>query len=66
MKLLAGEIRRIRANALLEKKFSPDTRLEVTKKDLEDFKKNLLHTLQTKKHAKNLLLLLVETEKVEA
>lgn len=65
MKLLPQEIKRIRANALLVKKVSPDTKLEVTKRDLGDWNKEVLATLQRKKQIKNMLLVLVETDKEE-
>ena len=62
MKLLPQEIRRIRQNALLEQKVSPDTKLEVTKKDLEDFKKEVLTTLQRNKRIKSALVEVLEIE----
>lgn len=62
MKLLPQEIRRIRANALLEKKVSADTKLEVIKKDLEDFKKEVLTTLQRNKRIKTALVVALEIE----
>lgn len=65
MKLLPQEIKRLRQHALLVKKFSPDTKLEVTKKDLGDLTKDVLATLQYKKQIKNALLVLVETDKEE-
>jgi len=65
MKLLPQEIRRIRQNALLEKKVSPDTKLSVTKRDLGDWNKEVLATLQRKKQSKNMLLVLVEIDKEE-
>jgi len=63
MKLLPHEQKRLRQHAILVKKVSPDTKLEVTKKDLGDFTKDVLATLQTKKQAKNMMLVLVETDK---
>lgn len=63
MKLLPQEIKRLRQHALLVKKFSPDTKLEVTKKDLNEFTKDVLATLQTKKSIKNMMLVCVETDK---
>jgi hypothetical protein len=65
MKLQSHEVKRLRANAILLKKVSPDTKLEATKRDLGDFTKEVLATLQTKKQAKNMLLVLVETDKEE-
>lgn len=65
MKLPSHEVKPLRAKALLLKQVSPDTKLEVTKKDLGDFTKQVLTTLQTKKQIKNMLLVLVETDKEE-
>jgi hypothetical protein len=65
MKLLPQEIKRIRHHALLVKQVSPDTKLEVTKKDLGDFTKDVLATIQTKKQIKHMMLVLVETDKEE-
>ena len=65
MKLQPHALKRLKSNALLVKQVSPDTKLEVTKKDLGDFTKQVLTTLQTKKQIKNMLLVLVETDKEE-
>ena len=65
MKLLSHEVKRLRQHAILLKKVSPDTKLEVTKRDLGDFTKEVLATLQYKKQIKNALLVLVETDKEE-
>ena len=65
MKLLSHEVKRLRQHAILLKKVSPDTRLEITKKDLNEFTKDVLATLQYKKQIKNLMLVLVETDKEE-
>lgn len=65
MRLLPHELKRLRQHAILVKKVSPDTRLEVTKRDLGDFTKEVLTTLQYKKQIKNLMLVLVETDKEE-
>ena len=63
MKLLPHELKRLRANALLVKKVSPGTRFEITRRDLGDFTKDVLATLQTKKQVKNMMLVCVETDK---
>lgn len=65
MKLHTHEVKRLRQTAILLKKFSPDTKLDVTKRDLVDISKDVLHTLQYKKQFKNMLLVLVETPKEE-
>lgn len=62
MKLQPQEIKRLRANAILVKQVSPDTKLDATKRDLGDFTKQVLTTLQTKKQIKNMLLVLVEID----
>lgn len=63
MKLLSHEVKRLKANAILLKQVSPDTKLEVTRRVLGDWSKDVLHTLQYKKQFKNMLLVLVETDK---
>jgi hypothetical protein len=63
MKLQSHEVKRLKANALLLKQVSPNTKLEVTKKDLGDWTNQVLATLQRKKQIKNMLLVLVETDK---
>ena len=65
MKLQSHEVKRLCTNALLLKQISPDTKLEVTKKDLGDWNKEVLATLQRKKQIKNMLLVLVEIDKEE-
>ena len=65
MKLPSHDLKRLKANALLVKQVSPDTKLEVTKRDLGDWTKDVLATLQRKKQIKNMLLVLVETDKEE-
>jgi len=62
MKLQSHEVKRLRANAILLKKVSPDTKLEVTKRDLGDFTKEVLATIQYKKSIKSMLLVLVDAE----
>ena len=63
MKLQSHEVKRLRTNAILLKQVSPDTKLEITKKDLGDWTNQVLATLQRKKQIKNMLLVLVETDK---
>ncbi len=66
MKLLPQEIRRIRANALLVKKVSPDTQNVILKKDLNEFTKDVLTTLQRNKRVKNAIVVVLEIDKEEA
>lgn len=63
MRLMPHELKRLRQHATLLKKISTDTKLDVTKKALGEFQKDVLATLQYKKQIKNLLLVLVETDK---
>lgn len=63
MKLLPQEIRRIRANALLVKKVSPDTQNVILKKDLNEFTKDVLTTLQRNKRVKNAIVVVLEIDK---
>ena len=62
MKLQSHEVNRLRQAAILQKKFSHDTKLEVAKRDLADLSKDVLHTLQHKKQFKNMLLVCVEVD----
>lgn len=63
MRLLPQEIRRIRANALLVKKVSPDTQNVILKKDLNEFTKDVLTTLQRNKRVKNAIVVVLEIDK---
>ena len=62
MKLQPHDLKRLKSNALLLKQISSDAKLEVTKKDLGDWNKEVLATLQRKKQIKNMLLVLVEID----
>jgi len=63
MRLQNHEVKKLRQSAILLKQVSPDTKLDVTKRDLSAWSKDVLHTLQYKKQFKNMLLVLVETDK---
>lgn len=63
MKPLPQELKRLRQLALVQKRISPDTKIEVTKKDLADFIKEVQSTVQNKK--KHLFIVCVETDKGE-
>jgi hypothetical protein len=65
MKLLPQEVKRLKANAILVKQVSPDTKLEITKRNLGDWNKDVLATLHRKKRIQNMLLVLVETGEEE-
>lgn len=62
MKLLPQEIRRIRSNALLELKVSPDTKTAILTKDLNAFTKDVQVLLQRTKRIKHALVVVMETE----
>ena len=63
MKLSPTEQTAIDRKALLTVNVSPDTRPEVTRRELADFTKELQKILTIKRHLKHLRLVLVETEK---
>lgn len=63
MKPLPQELKRIHQLSLVHTKVSPDTKAEVTRKDLEHFTKEVQTTLRTKR--KNLVLVCLEVEKGE-
>ena len=65
MKLLSHEIKRLRTNALLVKKVSPDTKTLVLKNHLNEFAKEVFDLLQRKKQIKNALVVLVESDQEE-
>lgn len=62
MKLLPQEIRRIRANSLLETKFSTSTQQVILRKETNDFARNLFTTLQRNKRIKNAVVVVLEGE----
>ena len=63
MKLLPHEQKRLQQNAALTLRLSPDTRPEVTKKNLLDFTQDIGNTLRKKRQVKHWILALVETDK---
>ncbi len=64
MKLSPTEESAIRRKAILSINVSAQTKAEVTKKELTDFIKEILKMLTVKRQLKNVLLVLVEIEKV--
>ena len=62
MRLLPQEMRRIRQNALLEQKVSPDLQPAILTKTLNAFTKNLVTTLQRNKRIKNAIVVVLEAE----
>ena len=62
-KLLPQEQRRLREHAALTLSLSPDTRPEILRKDISEFSKHLLNTIQRKRDVKHWqLVLVVDTE----
>jgi len=62
MKLMAHELKRLRQYAILTLGLSPDNKMEVTKKDIAEFTKEVLHIIQRKRQIKNVMLALVESD----
>jgi hypothetical protein len=61
--LMPQEQRRLREHAALTLSLSPDTRPEVLRKDIAEFSKHLLSTIQQKRNIKRWqLVLVVDTE----
>ena len=63
MRLSPTDVASLKWKAMLKLRLSPDTKPEVTKKDLADFTKELQRTMTLKPHQKHLRLVLVEVEK---
>lgn len=62
-KLMNHEQKRLREHAALTLSLSGETRLEITKKDVAEFARELMTTIQRKRHIKQwLLALVVDTE----
>jgi hypothetical protein len=66
MKPMPHEQKRLQQYATLSLSLSPDTRPEVTKKNLLDFTQDIGNTLRQKRQVKHWLLALVETDKGES
>ena len=64
-KLLPHEQKRLREHAALTLTISPDTKTEITKKEVAEFSKELLNTVARYRGIKHWQLVLVETEKAE-
>jgi hypothetical protein len=61
-KLSTQEQKRIREHAALTLHLSQDTRPEVTRKDIAEFSRDLLSTIQRKRQVKNWVVTLIEIE----
>lgn len=61
MKLMAHELKRLRQYALLTLSLSPGNKTEVTKKGIAEFTKDVVNTIQRKRHIKKMMLVLVES-----
>ena len=62
MPLMPHEQKRVLQYAALTLKLSPDTKTEVTKKEIAEFSKDLLDTMARKRQIKNWLVVLIETD----
>jgi hypothetical protein len=61
-KLMTHDQKRLREHAEHILSLSPDTRPEITRKDIAEFSKDLLNTIQRKRDSKNWLVVLIETD----
>ena len=62
MILLPQELRRVRQNALLEQKVSPDLQPAILTKILNGFTKNVLITLKRNRRVKHAIIVVLEEE----
>ena len=62
MKLLNHEMTRLHKHAELTLNLSPDIKPDVTKKEIAEFSKEVVNTVQRKRQVKQWLLVLVEGE----
>ena len=65
MKLLPHELKRLRTNALIAKRVSPDTKHLILKNELNGFAKDVFDLLQRKKSIKAAMVALVESDQEE-
>lgn len=61
-RLLSHEQKRLEQHAILTLRLSPDTRTDVTKKDVAEFTKDLLNTVAQKRHIKHWQVVLIEAD----
>ena len=64
-RLLPHEQKRLREHAALTLTISPDTKNEITKKEVAEFSKELLNTVARYRGIKQWSVVLVQTEKAE-
>ena len=64
-KLLPHEQKRLHEHAALTLTISPDTKTEITKKEVAEFSKELLNTVARYRGIKHWSVVLVQTEKAE-
>ena len=62
MKLFPHEQKRLLQHAMLALALSPDTKTDVTRKNVIQFTKDLLNTVAQKRQIKNWMLVLVEID----
>jgi hypothetical protein len=60
--LTTQEQKRIREHAALTLRLSQDTRPEITRKDIAEFSRDLLSTIQRKRQINNWMVVLIETD----
>ena len=65
MKLMHHEQKRLQQYATLSLSLSPDTKTEVTKKEVAEFTKEILNTVAQKRHIHHWRLVLVEADQEE-
>lgn len=58
---MVHELKRLQQYPMLTLRLSPDNKTEVTKKGIAEFTKDVVNTVQRKRHIKNMLLVLVES-----
>lgn len=61
-KLMPHEQKRLREYAALTLSLSPDTKTEVTKKEIAEFSKDLVNTMARKRQIKHWVVVLIETD----
>ncbi len=62
MKLLHHEMARLHKHAELTLNLSPDTKPDVTKKEIAEFSKEVVTSVQRKRQVKHWLLVLIESQ----
>ena len=66
MPLMSHEQKRVLQYAALTLALSPDTKTEVTKKEIAEFSKDIMNTIQRKRQIKHWLVVLIETDEAQS